>query len=444
MTQLDRTRRRTYGPVVNKPEGGFRFISGTQLAMAWCAYKTRAIAFQDLRVYWAAHEAEARRSGAGKLRIPRFEMEELRRLTGARHCASVRGSIVRLRKAGLLTWTERSLSFAKGPLAGEIASLDGMLAAIKHHKRPIPVPRRVLRFLASGARRAVAAVVLGHLFRCVFYRQGCTSLGMCKSSWVAKTFGVALSRAKEARAHLVGMGLLEVERGTAQRVLNRHGAIVRVNLEWRYEFATLSPGNQRPLRARRHLGLRPPLRNKELPSGSRNQKPDRNAVRLESGFQKKKARKEGPTLHDVVLDDLRSMPRLMELFRQAERGGLVSGTEADRFNFVAAAMKATAIGSRNPCGLFLWIVKRGFPYLAHADETAARRTLEGYLSGSVERSPKDVQPVQRSLSEDAWFVRALRQTLARRGAIGDPFPALQEARPDWSLERWNRALQELR
>ena len=96
----------------------------------------------------------------------------------------------------------------------------------------MPVPRRILRLLAGGARPALIATILGHLLRCLYLKSGkCSARGRVKASWIAETFGVGLRRVKEARQELIAMGwLIPLEAG--QWELNRWGAHVRINLDW--------------------------------------------------------------------------------------------------------------------------------------------------------------------------------------------------------------------
>src|SRR5919108_295878 len=70
-------------------------------------------------------------------------------------------------------------------------------------------PRRTLRFLARCRRRVLIATMLGHLLRCLYFRQGqCVGSGFCAASWIATVFGVSLRNVKLARQHLAACGWL--------------------------------------------------------------------------------------------------------------------------------------------------------------------------------------------------------------------------------------------
>jgi hypothetical protein len=153
-----------------------------------------------------------------------------------------------------------------------------------------------------------------------------------------------------------------------------------------------------------------------------------------------------PDLRNVVTEDLSDTGRLLELYAQAVKLGLVAASEWGRLRFVAAAEHARAIGARNPCGLFVRLVRSGWLHFAGPDdETAAsvrlRRHLYGTRPASPERRPPDGRGVE--LSDDAKLVEAVRAAVARGGYRGDAFPFLKREKPEWTRERWDRALEEL-
>ena len=127
-------------------------------------------------------------------------------------------------------------------------------------------------------------------------------------------------------------------------------------------------------------------------------------------------------------EDLRDTGRLLELYDQAVGLGLVAASECGRLRFVAAAEHARVIGTKNPCGLFVRLVRGGLLHFAtHDDETAAsvrlRRHLYGGVAGSrrVERTGDAASG--RELSDDARLVQAVRAAAARCGVSGRSLPA---------------------
>jgi hypothetical protein len=155
-----------------------------------------------------------------------------------------------------------------------------------------------------------------------------------------------------------------------------------------------------------------------------------------------------PDLRNVVPEDLKDTGRLLELYEQALGLGLVTTSEWDRLRFVAAAEHARIIGTRNPCGLFVRLVRGGLLHFTTCDDQeAASVRLRRHLYGPAREGPGGSErPVTRSvpeLSADARLVDAVRAAAARARYRGDPFPLLKRAQPEWTRERWDKAVAEL-
>jgi hypothetical protein len=120
-----------------------------------------------------------------------------------------------------------------------------MLARMPRRRCDLPVPRRVLRFLAGGCRRSLWATLFGHLLTCLTYGRGqCRSGGYCTASWIATTFGLSLRSVKAARRHLLAIDVLQTI-PTSCLVRNRHGAKMLVNLQWSGPTLTPQPAANR-------------------------------------------------------------------------------------------------------------------------------------------------------------------------------------------------------
>src|SRR5262245_45324470 len=205
-------------PAGRKPEGGFQFIAVRQLCAVWCAYEIAHIRLIDVRVWFAAQELLARRCQRRPERQPTYTYDELARVVG--RAGDISASLERLQACGLLTWDPHVITFNLSLPEQVLSELETMLARITNHRRQVPVPRRLLRFLAGGCARVFIATVLGHLFRCLYYRDGqCQPEGLCKASWIAEVFGVSERAVKTARRRLEAIGFLQ-RTETTQWVLN--------------------------------------------------------------------------------------------------------------------------------------------------------------------------------------------------------------------------------
>jgi hypothetical protein len=318
---------------------------------AWHALQDGRIGLRDFRVWLACHELRARRCVVGDSRVPNYTLEELGTLVGSVGGEHLRRSLRALEREHIVTFDGRSIDLSPGLERGRRGRL-------------IPVPRPVLRHLCRATGRAYLATALGHLLRCMFYRTGqCLSGGWCKSSWVADTFGVAIRAVKEARQKLVRLGILLLAHADQLR-LNRFGKPVLVSLEWVSRSA--------PRNAKSTTESAPPREHKKLSSRrSEHQKPARAADPAGA-----RTRANRPDLNNITVEDLKDPWRLAALFKQARLRGWVQKTEAEILAVFAAAAHAHRIGSRNPAGLFRWLIEAGkWSMLSLKDEDDGRRLL---------------------------------------------------------------------
>src|SRR5512135_3188458 len=240
-----------------KPDGGFCFFTITQLMMAWTALREAAIGLKELRVYFALAEMRSRRCGCqDDDPPPEFTPLEVRRLIGG--AGKERRAVHKLVAVGLLREVSKTtIVFATKPeeLRFEPKTLEATLDLIPNNDRRVPVPRRIIRLIAGGARRTLTATILGHLIRCLFYKGGeCHPKGCVKAAWIAEIFGVSERRVHEQRQLLVDLGWL-IPQETSQRTLNGHGLWVTINLAWdRLTEATERLYGTRPAPATVELG----------------------------------------------------------------------------------------------------------------------------------------------------------------------------------------------
>lgn len=261
---------------ITKPAGGFRFVSVLQICMVWWAYREGFIQLKDVRVWFAAHELLARRCQLKRGQTAVYTYEELQQLVGRE--GGVSAPLRRLKAQGLLSWEFGTISFpGHTPCGQEWSGFEATLAQIPNCHRHVPVPRRLLRFIAGGCGRVTIATILGHLLRCLYYRQGqCKADGFCKASWIAEMFGVSLRNVKAARQYLERIGLLQ-RTEVPQWLRNRYGQKMAINLQWAPPSpaapAQRTPVESPPPPELSALQLAPPDSHIELPSGAKHQEP---------------------------------------------------------------------------------------------------------------------------------------------------------------------------
>jgi hypothetical protein len=75
-----------------------------------------------------------------------------------------------------------------------------------------------------------------------------------------------------------------------------------------------------------------------------------------------------PKMHDVRMNDLVKPDRLLLLFEDAERHGMVTRCEAHKLAFFSAAQHARRVARHNVAGLFARIVRKGlYEFLSQED-----------------------------------------------------------------------------
>ncbi len=147
--------------------------------------------------------------------------------------------------------------------------------------------------------------------------------------------------------------------------------------------------------------------------------------------------------------DLRDTSRLMVLYGRAVKRGVIGKSDTDRLRFVTAAEYAVAKSTKNPPGLFSWMIKtKNWDRMRQVDEDRAQARIRGYVHGERTPTPKkrrlnSVDRVNFDLSKDAQLVISVTQSLKTIGYRGDPFLALKRKQPRWTRERWDKARLEI-
>ena len=354
-----------------RPAGGYVPIRADQLFAVWWCYEKGSIRLADVRVWFALHEVVGRRCLINPRRKPQFTTGELMELTGLRRQGTLRTSLRRLEELGLACSRRSSIRFATSvDNVGVVdrSEFQQRLNLIANHRRRVPVPRRLLRWLAAGSRSVLIATTLGHLLRLLYLRDGiCRADGNCKASWVAAVFAINVRSVKQGRRRLIGSGLLQPQ-PMPQWYRNRYGWRGSVNLAWAVENSRepTSPSAKRtPPPRRSRFKQSPPRQDQKLSPRGSNQKP----VPRRNGFCRRRS------LGFVDLTELRDDRSVERILNHAVARRVVRST--DRLNVFAAAEHALRVGSRNPAGLFVWlVVNRRWDHVTQADEDAARRRLQ--------------------------------------------------------------------
>jgi hypothetical protein len=169
------------------------------------------------------------------------------------------------------------------------------------------------------------------------------------------------------------MGWLQVEKSDHWHK-QRFGGRATVNLAWterNREGKERSEFSPRPELST--SGFSPPESNKKLPNGSKNQK------LTPEGAGVKKQEPGKPNIRNVRVVDLGQLPRLEELYWQAEAMGLFKHSESQVLNFLALVVRAKAVNPGNPVRVFMALLRRNhWHFVTQGHEDQARTKLNRY------------------------------------------------------------------
>lgn len=446
-----------------KIDGGYVLGSVAQLLTAWWAYKSGLIRLADLRAWFALLEMKARRCRIEPGARARYTRVELGRLIGGSKRLAT-SSLNRLQAAGLVSPDpEHGVALAvssdgiPGPLAGFWRALP------KAPKRSrVPIPRRIVRWIARGASASQIATAVGTCVRCLYWRRDVLHpdgvidpVGRVKCSWIADVFGLSLRAAKQARADLVRTGWLKrIPLDGEHWAAQRFGGRFAVDLTWSPDPDPQARADSAPRNRPKCAESAPPDSHGEPPSGTQNPEPASGPAGFSTPGEDPESPR--PTLANIRPDDLPDTGRLLALHAQAVERGKASASEGGRLAFVGMAEHALRFG-RDAVRLFAWMIRtQRWSFITEGDDEAARRRLRDFDQARrravavepVERigqPPRNQAPTPPGLSDDAQVARAVLAVVQRRGVALDSFDVFRQTPqgPGWTRERWTAAVGEL-
>lgn len=388
---------------------GYKTVTPIQLGNLLHALKTGAIPWSGARVWFACLEMVAIREAARRsvparrnrsAPTPDFTLDEIVARTGLAPRVA-RRTVGRLQRLGLVTLSRTEILFPSDPIP-EASTLIEAISGGRSPRRPIPLPRRLARHLASSPDATAGHVMLGYVLRGLSLerRSGeIRSAGTVKAGWLADTLGLGLRTVKAAQARLRAVGWIAKDTGSRQWKLNRDGAWFRIDPDWQHPGRSIETA---PLPAETGTPAAPPKKDRETPSESKNQRthpgiwmgknragatevavrtPDarlRNALATRRPPRSAQpAAPAAPRLTDIRPEDLHSSERLQALRRQALARGWIRDCEADTLNFFAAAVRARSTPARDPVRVFVSLVRgRRWGFATQAQEHEAHRMLQ--------------------------------------------------------------------
>ncbi len=372
---------------MQKIDGGYVWVGQKALSRLKAQISTRELTINEARGILGllemlsirkAAEAKRGKNKKGRELIPNYSAKELSKLTN-----------LPLRIASKVLKAARLSDF--------FSSEKGKL---------VPIPRRIIRFLAKCEKRSTILVLLTYLERGMSLDKGkIKSAGTAKASLIAEKTGLTIRSVRTARAELLKIGLITPDTTKFQRKLNKDGAYFTINLSWSEskntelvinrkgsEGTTKSPVVEKvpvdnslrlstkisPLPVKNSTKISPPYRDKLSSYEFRNQKTLGTAPKPTGFCKTKKAKEEKPKIYDVIPEDLENFGRVEELYFQAVRRGLIETTEAGAINFLAAAVRARTVLGDAP-RIFMGLIRgKLWKNITQADEDRALVALKRY------------------------------------------------------------------
>ncbi len=398
---------------------GYKTITSIQFTNALWALSREEISLVSLRIYFACLVLVAVREAARRYRkarrekpkeLARYRFNELERLTGLSPRA-IKRALRQLNGAGLAQYSEGEIVIATEPVDGSEELLE-KLSCSRSPKRPIPVPRSVLRFLARNHKEALAKTIIAYLVRGLSLARSGGEIfhkGTVKVSWIAKAFNLSERAVHYARGELVGLGWIERDKNSFQRKLNRDGAYFVINLNLgftqkqaaetqkqeqpalgatatvdNFAKAPVKPDKRvlefAPLPPEIRTAFAPPYKDKKTSNEVKNQKTQPSEP---AGVSKQEWKI--PNLRNITPMDLRSFGRLETLYAKAAQENWIKASEAMALNFISAAVRAREVGD-DPARVFVTLVRRGlWHHITQAQEEYARRALVKFREHNPDR-----------------------------------------------------------
>ena len=405
---------------------GYKTITPIQIGNLLHSLAMGSITWSTARVWFAALEMVAIREAAGRVRRkrrdkrqvePEYRRTELSKLTGL-SARAISKAVSDLGHTGLAILTTRAIEVVNHsmPEAGETIQ---MISGGRSPKRPIPIPRPILRYLAQQPKAGIGKVMLGYIGRGItIERQGgeVRGVGTVKASWLADVLELSLRSVRYAQAELQRMGWIGKDTGSKQWKLNRHGAWFSIDLDWNpseilsRQAAAKAPKAQpgiAPPPPEKCTPVAPPKKDPKTLSESKNQKPGVFGTGDPNTSKPRITPLPAPNLKNIVPADLSDRERLEALFQQAVAREWVRPCESDKLNFLAAAVRARSTPSRDPVRVFVALVRgRRWSHITQAHEEVARRLIH--------RIPT-IKPGASSLPDrvGSWIGELLPKTLGK-------------------------------
>ena len=361
--------------------GGFELLPTSTLCNVLAAVEQKLISGKALRTFCAVVTTVASRNASrhsSKETHVHFTVDELIELTKLPR-RIIKKSLRQLHATGIVSWSAQEVTIER-PIQAYSNAQVGIIGETSA-KRLVPLPRRVLRFLARCRKASLIRVMLAYMVRGLrrSKKDGINNKGAVKCSWIVELTGLCLRSVQTARKALIDLGWLSKDTSSTQRKLNRTGSYFVINVEWAERSLQANVGGEKkePLFAspppQKRTLFASPIKKQRTSYGSTKTKITQ-SLKEEippdgSGFCKKISFK------NIKPEYLKTVSGVFALYHSALKLKLFTHSEQNLLNFFAAAVKAKR-SWRNSVAMFVWTVKNGFQFITDQDEIRAQEILK--------------------------------------------------------------------
>ncbi len=367
-------------------EGGYKTLRVFEISNLFESLKAKRISLRTSQVFFsvvaliATYEAHKRSRTKNFRRvgeITRFSISKLTELSGLSEGA-VKSELRRLKNLGLISIERGEIRISQEIEESETLNL---LSAGRSVKRPVPIPRYALRFLAKAQTKSMVLTTLAYMVRgLTITRAGeIKTSGTVKASWIANVTGLSIRSVKASRAKLIAVEIISKDESSTQIKLNRTGSYFSViTARKAVDKSDSSRVIFAPPILKKSPEFAPPYKDKKTPYGSKNQKSTSGFLIKEGGGGER-----NPTINNIVIEDLQSFYRTEELYRLAVKAHWIADSENSFLNWMAAAVRAKSQKDADQVRLFVAIIKRKlFHFITSEQEERARRAIQKFRYGA--------------------------------------------------------------
>jgi hypothetical protein len=367
-------------------EGGYKTLRVFEISNLIESLKAKRISLRTSQLFFSAvaliatYEAHKRSRTKNFRRageITQFSISKLSELSGLSEGA-VKCELRKLKKLGLITIEKGEIRISQEVEESETLAL---LSGGRSIKRPVPIPRYVLRFLAKAQTKSMVLTTLAYMVRgLTITRVGeIKTSGTVKASWISEVTDLSIRSVKASRAKLIAVEIISKDESSTQVKLNRTGSYFSViTVRKAVDKSDSARVIFAPPIVKNSPEFAPPYKDKKTPYGSKNQKSTSGFLIKRVGEGERK-----PTINNIVIEDLQSFYRTEELYFQAVKANWINDSENSFLDFLAAAIRAKSQKDADQVRLFVAIVKKKlFHFITNEQEERARKGIQKFRYGA--------------------------------------------------------------